>query len=1147
MTRGPVDPRLLRHARTARGGVAALALLGAGQAAATLAVAAALTLLVVALAENRSGTGPALALLAAAFTARAGLTWTEQVVARRTAARVTDELRRAVLAAALRRGPAWAAGFGTGRLSAVLGGGLDALRPWFSGYLPTLALGVVLPPLVVAVMAVVDPASALITLLTLPLVPIFGALIGWATQRRARQRWAADARLAGHFLDVVRGLATLRLYGRAHRQVAVVEAMTDRHRVATVRVLRVAFLSSTALDLVGTLSVGLVAVEVGLRVAAGDLGLGPALLVILLAPEAYRPLRETAARYHASADAAAVIADVDEVLSGPAAPLPQRHEQAAPGIVATGLRVRHPGSAVDALQLPSLTVHAGEIVALRGASGAGKTTALRALAGLQDVQAGELRVAGPRPRYLPQRLTLPHARTVAEAVTLDGETRPSDAVVTEALHAVGLADELADPEAPLGEHGRGVSSGQRQRLALARLLREAQSRPAVLLLDEPTAHLDSRAEQVVIGRLRAAAKRGCAVLVVAHRPALLAAVDRIVDISAPADTGHAPGTAAPHAARSVTASASATALPVEVASRPTPRRGVGLAGRSGTAAALGAASWLAGVTLTGAATWLLVRASTLPPVLSLSTAVVLVRGSAVARPLLRYLERLAAHETAFVRLGAWRSGVYADLIPRVPGRALHRRGELLTRVVDDVDARVNGVLRGRVPAASAGMAVAVAVTAAFLVHPVVGVVLLAGLAVSAGLAPLLAARQASRVDTATGRARAELRDAVVETVDGLEELASRDPATALAVPVRRSGALAGWEARSARTAGGAAALAQLGWGVAVTAIAVAVQGSTPELAAVLLLGAVALAEPVLTLPDAAVARRRAAGARDRLAAVAAQPPSAASRPQQRPSGQARSGYRSGASSDLVVRGLVAGWDPQRAPALHGFRLELPAGARVAILGSSGSGKSTLAAVLVRLLDPTAGSVTLGGVDVCTMPARDVRRRVGLVGDDADHIFASTVRENLRLARPAATDTELRDALTRVRLGDWLHGLPAGLDTWLGEGASTISGGQQRRLATARALLADPEVLVLDEPTEGLDEATAAALMADLLDAASGRSVLVLTHRLDGLERVDAVYDLVDGRLLPPAPVRPAETVADRPAGRNDLVRSAACDTTRRAP
>jgi ATP-binding cassette subfamily C protein CydCD len=523
---------------------------------------------------------------------------------------------------------------------------------------------------------------------------------------------------------------------------------------------------------------------------------------------------------------------------------------------------------------------------------------------------------------------------------------------------------------------------------------------------------------------------------------------------------------------------------------------------------------------------LLVRASTLPPVLTLSTAVVLVRASAVARPLLRYLERLVSHETAFVRLGARRSGVYADLTPRVPGRTLHRRGELLTRVVDDVDASVDGILRGRLPAASAAMAVAVAVTAASLLHPAVGVVLLAGLAVSGVLAPALAARHASRAEAATGRARAQLRDAVVETVEGLEELASRDPAAALTVPVRRSEALATWEARSARTAGGAAALAQLGWGLAVTAVAVAVQGSAPELAAVLLLGTVALAEPVLVLPDAAVARRRAAGARDRLAAIAAQPPSVAPRPEQRPAAQSRSGNPSGAPGDLVVRGLVAGWDPLRAPALRGLDLELPAGARVAVLGSSGSGKSTLASVLVRLLDPVAGSVTLGGVDVCARPAHDVRRRVGLVGDDVDHIFASTVRENLRLARPGATDAELRDVLTRVRLGDWLHGLPAGLDTWLGEGASTISGGQQRRLATARALLADPEILVLDEPTEGLDEATAGALMADLLDAASGRSVLVLTHRLDGLERVDAVHDLVDGRLRPSTLLRSDSAAAE---------------------
>jgi ATP-binding cassette subfamily C protein CydCD len=210
-----------------------------------------------------------------------------------------------------------------------------------------------------------------------------------------------------------------------------------------------------------------------------------------------------------------------------------------------------------------------------------------------------------------------------------------------------------------------------------------------------------------------------------------------------------------------------------------------------------------------------------------------------------------------------------------------------------------------------------------------------------------------------------------------------------------------------------------------------------------------------------------------------------------------------------VRGLVAGWDPGRPPALSGLDLDLPAGARVAVLGPSGSGKSTLAAVLVRFLDPRAGSVRLGGVDLRTLPVGAT-----LVGDDADHVFASTVRENLRLARPGAPDTDLHDVLTRVRLDEWLDGLPYGLGSWLGEGATTISGGQRRRLATARALLAEPDLLVLDEPTEGLDEATAAALMADLLDAATGRSVLLLTHRRDGLELVDAVHELVDGRLRP---------------------------------
>ncbi|MEV6495192.1 thiol reductant ABC exporter subunit CydC, partial [Actinoplanes sp. NPDC051633] len=503
-----------------------------------------------------------------------------------------------------------------------------------------------------------------------------------------------------------------------------------------------------------------------------------------------------------------------------------------------------------------------------------------------------------------------------------------------------------------------------------------------------------------------------------------------------------------------------------------------------------------GILLTGAAVWLLVRAAELPPVLTLSAAVVLVRGSAVARPLLRYAERLVAHQVAFGRLGVRRAAVYAGLVPRVPGPRVRRRGELLTRVVDDVDADVDGLLRGVLPAVAALLAAAVAVAVVAAVRPVAAVPLIAGIVVAGGVAPALGVWLEARREAVTGQARAEMRDAVVETVDGLEEVRS------LGVPVERSRRLARTEALAARGAGLATAIGHLGWGLAVAGAAVLLApavGLDREWAAVLLLGIVALAEPMAVLPDAALAHRRAVAARRRLATLTGDPLPA------RPRHDQPAGARP-VDGSVRIRGLAAGWD--RA-AFQGLRLDVPAGGATVVLGPSGSGKSTLAAVLAGFLDPRAGSVRIGGVDLATLDEATLRGTVALVGDETEHVFASTVRENLRIARPGATDAELEAVLRRVGLDGW----GKTLDTRLGSGGSTLSGGQRKRLATARALLADPLLLILDEPTEGLDEAGAEVLMSDLLRAAREKAVLVLTHRTDGLQpvprrRVHMIGDLV---------------------------------------
>ncbi|MFD0485487.1 thiol reductant ABC exporter subunit CydD [Kineococcus sp. GCM10028916] len=1093
-SRGPVDPRLLRHVRPARTGIAAIGVVEAVSAGLLLAQALALTDLVVALWRGAPAS-EALAVLVAAVAGRVVTGWAAARLAQRTASAVRSDLREQVLARTLALGPVWVERFGRARLSAVLTQGLPALDAWFTRYLPALVPGVLLPPLVLVVLAFSDLESAITVAVTLPLIPVFAILLGRAAQSRADRQWSAQRTLAAHFLDTVRGLPTLRAHRRAQRQVGAVAAVTDAHRRATMSVLRIAFLSSTALDLVGTLSVGLVAVTAGMRLAGGTLDLHTALLVILLAPEAYRPLREVGARFHDSADAAAVVDDVDQVLTAPL-PVPGSGPDAgsAEGIRLRGITVRRADSTpvLDGVDLDAVP---GELHALAGPSGAGKTTLARVAAGVLVPDAGTVEHTLDGVAHLPQRPAFPYASTVGDAVRAGRDVSDDDV-----RHALDLAaaSELS-LDTPLGENAAGLSAGQRQRVALARTFLAVRCGARVLVLDEPTAHLDPVSEAVVVESLRSFAHdEGCTVLVVAHRPALLAAADRTTTLTRPVPAVPAETTlSAPRTAPSTAESG------VSAGDRG-PRRGAGA-----LAVVAGVAAVLAAATLTAAATWLIVRAADRPPVLTLSVAAVVVRASATARPLLVYVERLLSHDAAFARLARWRSDVIAALIPRLPGPLSRKRsgrsGELLVQLVEDVDARVDGLLRFRHPVTVTLVALTLALLAATLVNPWFALAALPGLAVLVLAAPAVAGF-AERRDHDHRADVGALAAATVETLDAVEDLRTLGAVDPLDTLRRRQSALTRAETRQSRAAAATAALAALGTGAGVVALAVTASllphaGNPAWIAAVVLAG-VTVADTARGLPDAARARERARAARRRSETLLATPLAASEPVAPQPLG---------APQRVVVRlrGVVAGWEED---CLRGVDLDLVAGDVVAVRGASGSGKSTLAAVLQRFLDPRAGSATLDGVELRTLTGDDVRSVVGRVGDD-EHVFATSLRENLLLAAPGSDDDALRAALRRVRLEEWFAALPRGLDSRLGDGGEPMSGGERRRLAMARALLGDVRVLVLDEPSEGLDEETGARLLADLLNARGGQAVLLLAHRTEGVDRADRVLDLVDGKLV----------------------------------
>ncbi|MFE9743413.1 thiol reductant ABC exporter subunit CydD [Saccharothrix saharensis] len=452
--------------------------------------------------------------LVAVVVARGSVLWGGRVVTRRHAASVKASLRKRALRESCGT-PGRA-----GSVATLVVKGVDAVEPYFAGYLPQLVVAAVVPVAVVVRLSFADLTSAVVVLVTLPLVPVFAALVGMHTRDRTRAQWAGLAVVGGHFLDVVRGLGTLRVFGRAAAQAATVRAMAGAHAAATMRTLRVAFLSALVLELVATLSVALVAVPVGLRLLHGGVTLPVALLVLLLAPEAYLPLRAAGAQFHASAEGLAVLEAVPAPKGRTVATARVPDVRTAEIVVERAV-VRYPGRAP--LGPLSVRVGAGERVGLVGPSGVGKSTVLALLLGFVTPAEGRVLVGGvdlgelDRESWLRQVAWVPQRPTLFPGTVGENIALGSAGDVRAAAAEVGLAH-LVDAEHPL-------SSGERQRVALARAL--VRDGAGLLLLDEPTSRLDGGTEEAVVRATRRLAA-GRTALVVAHRPAVLGEVDRVV-------------------------------------------------------------------------------------------------------------------------------------------------------------------------------------------------------------------------------------------------------------------------------------------------------------------------------------------------------------------------------------------------------------------------------------------------------------------------------------------------------------------------------------------------------------------------------------------------------------------------------------------
>ena len=1062
----------------------------------------------------------------------------------------------------------------------MLTDGLEQVDAYVARYIPQILYAIMIP--LIMGIAIVDtlPIIGIILIITVPLIPFFMILIGKQADRLNKEQWERMSFLSGHFLDVLQGITTLKLFGRAKDQIKVIGRLSEEFKDSTLRVLRVAFLSALVLELVSTISTALIAVYLGLTLLDGEISFFSAFFILLLAPEFYTPFRQLGAAFHTGMAGKTSILKYEEFMNRqPSLPIGGQSQLKGKvqAIEIKDLTFTYEDSE-NGVQHISLVAKRNFPIMLVGESGAGKSTIAHIIGGFLTAPKGSVTIDGldlcdidiewwrQQITYVSQH---PHIMkgTLREVLSFGMDV--SDKEILDACKEVQLLDVIsrhADGlDAVIGEGGLGLSGGERQRVALARaFLRKGQ----VLILDEVTAHLDVKTESI-IGTAIQQLMKDKIVIIIGHRLQTmhwasklyvlkqgniiqqgsyedLVAVDGYFKDLVASGLGQFSSAieeelkAGKHSTTQHIAAMDETlkqacitdAKKQEIITDAVTKSStldkhdvkiqkMGLQGWKLLFAVLSPAKWslvlaliftfltvFMNVGLLTVSSWLLASAALQPGLTYLSLAIVGVRFFGVSRAVCRYFERYTSHRMAFQGLYGLRLWFYAHLEPLAP--AILKRfgaGDMLGRIMGDIEVLQFFYLRTLIPPVAAiAMTALVAYGASTIDDSLVMPILMAALVLGV-VVPLVVYAHNKQSLRAIGPQQGDYKALLSDTMDSLEDVISYGNENLVYKRIQQMMRHVDGHKGTIDRGMNLGNTLFLG-GVQLTVVVVAIMAANAltgawasVMVAVAAIGTQAWFEALQPMIAAVHHGAESKVATSRLIALANEPLPVVEPLEPKPFNPNR---------DITFTNVSFGYDHAHT-IYENLRLDIKQGQSIAIVGASGSGKTTLFNMLERLYDYN-GSIHVGDVELKDISMDNWRNALGTITQDT-YIFHASFGDNIRLARPEATADELEQAIHRASLQNVVDKLSDGIHTIVGSGGHGLSGGERQRVALARLFLRNPQIVLLDEPLEGLDQVTRKALHRDLMHYVEGKTCLYITHQLEGLEQMDRILFMDKGEIV----------------------------------